>query len=56
MADLNTHTLFEEESIADLVPWPAGYGHTPALEVRFTLFGERVLWRTVPWPEGYGHV
>jgi hypothetical protein len=56
MADLDNQTLFGEESIADLVPWPADYGNTPALEVRFTLFGEPVLWRTVRWPEGYGHV
>jgi hypothetical protein len=71
MADLDNQTLFGEESIADLVPWPAGYGSlTPATNTRCWPdgYGYLVGWPMVtanghhlqrrspwPWPEGYGH-
>jgi hypothetical protein len=53
VTDLDTETLFGEESDAELVPWPHGYGSRPPQEER-TLFGEPALWRTVPWPWGHG--
>jgi hypothetical protein len=55
MPDLDNQTLFGEDTEAELVPWPHGYGNTPLPWVRgFTLFGEPALWRAVAWPEGYG--
>jgi hypothetical protein len=53
MTDLDEKTLFGEESKAELIPWPHGYGNIPPLAER-TLFGEPARWRTAPWPEGYG--
>jgi hypothetical protein len=53
MENLDDQTLFGEESDADLVPWPHGFGNRPQ-RVELTLFGEPALWRTVPWPEGFG--
>jgi hypothetical protein len=53
MTDLDEATLFGEESDAELVPWPHGYGNRPQ-QVERTLFGELSLWRVAPWPEGYG--
>ena len=53
MSDLDTTTLFGEESDADLVPWPQGYGNRPQ-RVERTLFGQITLWGTRAWPEGYG--
>jgi hypothetical protein len=53
VTDLNEKTLFGEDSEAELVPWPHGYGSIPPLAER-TLFGEESRWRTAPWPEGYG--
>jgi hypothetical protein len=55
MADLDTTTLFGEDTRGELVPWPHGFGNIPWPE-EHTLFNEPARWRTVPWPEGYGHV
>jgi hypothetical protein len=71
VTDLDTQTLFGEESAGDAVPWPHGYGSlTPA---SFTQrwpegYGYLVGWPLFtasggqfqrmspwPWPEGYGH-
>lgn len=53
MADLDDQTLFGEESKAELIPWPHGYGNCPQRGER-TLFGQLAFWRATPWPEGYG--
>jgi hypothetical protein len=53
MSDLDNETLFGEESDAELVRWPAGYGNRP-LALESTLFGQESRWREARWPEGYG--
>jgi hypothetical protein len=54
MSDLDNETLFGEESDAELVRWPAGYGNRPQ-RVERTLFGELSAWSTRLWPAGYGN-
>jgi hypothetical protein len=53
VTDLDDSTLFGEESDAELVPWPHGYGNRP-LALESTLFGQESRWREARWPEGYG--
>jgi hypothetical protein len=55
MSDLDDTTLFGEESDAELVAWPHGFGNRPQ-RVERTLFGQESRWRTVPWPHGHGSI
>jgi hypothetical protein len=53
MPDLDETTLFGEAQQDEAVPWPHGYGNTPA-DLERTLFGEISFWTYFRWPEGHG--